>query len=135
MSDTRIVSLIASATEIVAALGELPNLVGRSHESDFPTKVAQLPCCTRPRIDITGSSREIDREVKGTLAEALSIYEVFDDVLEQLQPSHIITQTQCEVCAVSLADVEKSVAGKLASRPKTVSLQPNSLMSRLVCLM
>jgi iron complex transport system substrate-binding protein len=58
---------------------------------------------------------------------ALSVYEVFDDVLERLQPTHIITQTQCEVCAVSLCDVERSVASRLASRPKIVSLTPNSL--------
>ncbi len=127
MSDARIVSLLASATEIVAALGELPQLVGRSHECDFPLEVLDLPCCTRPRIDVTGSSREIDTLVKSTLANAVSIYDVFDDVLEQLQPTHILTQTQCEICAVSLADVEKSVAGKLASRPKIVSLLPNSL--------
>jgi iron complex transport system substrate-binding protein len=65
--------------------------------------------------------------VKSTLTNALSIYEVFDDVLQQLQPTHILTQTQCEVCAVSLKDVERSIAGKLASQPKIVSLQPNSL--------
>ena len=124
---SRIVSLIASATEIVDALGEFPHLVGRSHECDFPAGVASLPCCTRPRFDVSGNSREIDTLVKSTLSGALSIYEVFDDVLERLQPTHIITQTQCEVCAVSLRDVERSVAAKLASRPQIVSLQPNSL--------
>ena len=61
------------------------------------------------------------------MANALSIYEVYDEVLEQLQPTHIITQTQCEVCAVSQQDVEKSIASKLASRPEIISLQPNSL--------
>ena len=124
---SRIVSLIASATEIVHALGELPSLMGRSHECDFPAEVAALPCCTRPRFEVTGSSREIDELVKGTLRNALSIYEVFDEVLERLQPTHIITQTQCEVCAVSLRDVERSVAARLASRPQIVPLQPNSL--------
>jgi iron complex transport system substrate-binding protein len=125
----RIVSLIASATEIVHALGEFPSLVGRSHECDFPPGVAQLPCCTRPRIDVSGSSREIDALVRSAgAAGALSIYEVFDDVLERLQPTHIITQTQCEVCAVSLRDVEQSVAAKLGSCPLIVSLQPNSLV-------
>lgn len=123
----RIVSLIASATEIVDAFGELTSLVGRSHECDYPAEVMHLPCCTRPRFDVSGSSREIDTLVKSTLADALSIYEVFDDVLERLQPTHIITQTQCEVCAVSLRDVEKSIAAKLKSRPMIVSLQPNSL--------
>jgi iron complex transport system substrate-binding protein len=105
----------------------LPSLVGRSHECDFPPEVAELPCCTRPRIDVTGSSLEIDSRVKETLTNELSIYEVFDDVLERLQPTHIITQIQCEVCAVSLQDVQKSIASKLASKPEIVSLDPNSL--------
>jgi iron complex transport system substrate-binding protein len=55
------------------------------------------------------------------------VYDVFDDVLERLQPTHILTQTQCEVCAVSLRDVERSIASRLASQPKIVSLNPNSL--------
>lgn len=123
----RIVSLIASATEIVHALGELPHLVGRSHECDFPSEVAALPVCTRPAIPVDGDSREIDRLVRDRVRNALSVYEVFDEVLERLQPTHILTQTQCEVCAVSLRDVELSVAAKLASRPRIVSLQPDSL--------
>ena len=123
----RIVSLISSATEIVHALGQLPNQVGRSHECDFPPEVAALPVCTRPTIDIHADSREIDRQVKNRVRSALSVYEVFDEVLERLQPTHIITQTQCEVCAVSLRDVERSVAARLASRPKIVTLNPNAL--------
>src|SRR6202049_4299991 len=123
----RIVSLIASATEIVDALGELPSLVGRSHECDYPAAVWGLPCCPRPRFDVSGNSREIDTLVKGTLANALSIYEVFDDVLERLQPTHIITQTQCEVCAVSLKDVEAALAAGLSSNPQIVPLHPNAL--------
>jgi len=124
----RIVSLISSATEIVHALGEFPNQVGRSHECDFPPEVAVLPVCTKPTIDIHADSREIDRQVKNRVRTALSVYEVFDDALERLQPTHILTQTQCEVCAVSLRDVERSVASQLASRPKIVSLNPNSLV-------
>jgi iron complex transport system substrate-binding protein len=123
----RIVSLISSATEIVHALGQTPNQVGRSHECDFPADIAALPVCTKPTIDIFADSREIDRSVKDRVRNALSVYEVFDDVLERLQPTHIITQTQCEVCAVSLRDVERSVASRLASQPKIVSLTPNSL--------
>ncbi len=123
----RIVSLISSATEIVHALGETASQVGRSHECDFPVQIAALPICTKPTIDIYADSREIDRAVKDRVRNALSVYEVFDDVLERLQPTHIITQTQCEVCAVSLRDVERSVASRLASRPKIVSLTPNSL--------
>lgn len=123
----RIVSLISSATEIVHALGQLPDQVGRSHECDFPPEAAALPVCTRPTIDVHADSREIDRAVKDRVRNALSVYDVFDDVLERLQPTHIITQTQCEVCAVSLRDVERSVASRLASRPRIVSLNPNSL--------
>ncbi len=123
----RIVSLISSATEVVHALGQTASQVGRSHECDFPAEIAALPVCTKPTIDIHADSREIDRAVKDRVRNALSVYEVFDDVLERLQPTHIITQTQCEVCAVSLRDVERSVASRLASRPKIVSLTPNSL--------
>jgi len=119
--------LISSATEIIHALGQMPNQVGRSHECDFPPGVAALPVCTKPTIDIHADSREIDRAVKDRVRNALSVYEVFDEVLERLQPTHIITQTQCEVCAVSLRDVERSVAARLASSPKIVSLTPNSL--------
>jgi iron complex transport system substrate-binding protein len=123
----RIVSLIASATEIVHALGQFPNQVGRSHECDFPPGVAALPVCTKPTIDIHADSREIDRAVKDRVRNALSVYDVYDDVLERLQPTHIITQTQCEVCAVSLRDVERSVASRLASKPEIISLTPNAL--------
>jgi len=125
--DTRIVSLIASATEIVHALGQLPNLVGRSHECDYPPAVRSLPVCTAPRFPVNGNSSEINRLVQDTLRDAVSVYQVFDDVLQALQPTHILTQTQCDVCAVSLKDVERSAAMRLPSRPALVSLQPNSL--------
>ena len=121
----RIVSLIASATEIVYALGEIGNLVGRSHECDYPESVKSLPVCTRPRFPVSGDSREIDHLVKETLATSISVYEVFDDVLERLQPTHILTQVQCDVCAVSLRDVENSIAARLASRPQVVALNPD----------
>jgi iron complex transport system substrate-binding protein len=123
----RIVSMISSATEIVDGLGALPWLVGRSHECDFPEQVRDLPVCTAPRFAVDGDSREIDRLVRQTLTESISVYHVFDDVLESLQPTHILTQIHCQVCAVSLRDVERSVASHLASRPCVVSLQPSSL--------
>lgn len=123
----RIVSLIASATEIVDALGQIDSLVGRSHECDFPEAVKRLPVCTRPRIAIDADSREIDRQVKRSAETSISIYDVFDDVLERLDPTHILTQIQCEVCAVSLRDVEAALARGLRSRPRIVSLQPDSL--------
>ncbi len=124
---TRIVSLIASATEIVHALGMGTHQVGRSHECDFPDSVLSLPICTAPTFPISGSSQEIDNRVKETLRKALSVYDVFEEVLEQLQPTHIITQSQCDVCAVSLREVEEAVGKKLSCQPTVVSLQPDGL--------
>jgi iron complex transport system substrate-binding protein len=123
----RIVSLIASATEIVDALGMTDALVGRSHECDYPERVKGLPVCTRPRIAVGASSAEIDRQVKESVRQPLSIYDVFDEVIESLEPTHILTQIQCEVCAVSLRDVEAAMARGMNGRPAIVSLQPNSL--------
>jgi iron complex transport system substrate-binding protein len=123
----RIVSLIASATEIVDALGQIENLVGRSHECDYPEAVKRLPVCTRPRIPVDGDSREIDRLVKESARTSVSIYDVFEDVLQQLEPTHILTQIQCEVCAVSLRDVELAIARGIKGHPQIVSLQPDSL--------
>jgi iron complex transport system substrate-binding protein len=123
----RIVSLIASATEIVCALGCEDQLVGRSHECDYPSFIARLPVCTEPKFDVTGSSRAIDERVKELLRDALSVYRVHADKLAELRPDIIVTQTQCEVCAVSLKDVEQAVCGLLATQPKIISLAPNAL--------
>ena len=123
----RIVSLIASATEIVHALDLTASQVGRSHECDYPEQIRSLPICTSPGFPVDGSSAEIDRRVKEKLANALSLYEVFNDVLDRLQPTHIITQTQCRVCAVSLQDVERALNLSVSSRPKLVPLEPNAL--------
>ncbi|MEX1098672.1 MAG: cobalamin-binding protein [Planctomycetales bacterium] len=105
----RIVTLIASATEIVAALGFEEQLVGRSHECDYPPSVARLPACSEAKVDARATSREIDRQVKAVLRDALSVYRVDAELLRALDPTLIVTQTQCEVCAVSLADVEQAV--------------------------
>jgi len=123
----RIVSLIASSTEIVCALGLESRLVGRSHECDYPPSVTRLPVCTQPKFSTRGSSLEIDRRVKTILQQALSVYQVNADTLEQLRPTHIITQTQCEVCAVSLKDVERAVGEMIKSKPAIVPLSPNCL--------
>jgi iron complex transport system substrate-binding protein len=122
----RIVSLIASATEIVAALGLDDRLVGRSHECDFPESVKSLPVCTSPKFAVTGSSADIDRRVKETLQSDTSVYSVDARLLDDLRPDVIVTQAQCEVCAVSLRDVQAAVA-VMSHRPKVVSLNPNSL--------
>ena len=127
MPANRIVSLIASATEIVSALGFEGDLVGRSHECDYPPSVLRLPVCSEAKIDVHGTSREIDERVKALLKDALSVYRVFPDVLDRLRPTVIVTQTQCEVCAVSLRDVEEAVCGLLGTRPRIVSLEPMNL--------
>jgi iron complex transport system substrate-binding protein len=123
----RIVPLIASASEIVASLGLTEYQVGRSHECDYPPEILTLPVCTSPAFPIDGSSAEIDRRVKERVANAFSVYEVSREILDSLQPTHVITQTQCRVCAVSLEDVERALTGWLTSRPKLVALEPNAL--------
>ena len=123
----RIVSLIASATEIVAALGFADQLVGRSHECDYPESVRRLPVCTQPKFNTEGTSYQIDQRVKAILQEGLSVYRVHGDVLRQLRPDVIVTQAQCEVCAVSQRDVEQAVCDWLDGRPMVVSLAPNNL--------
>lgn len=123
----RIVSLIASATEIVAALGFTSSLVGRSHECDFPVSVRDLPVCTSPRFDVHGRSDAIDRSVKALLEQALSVYHVDADMLAKLRPDVIVTQSQCEVCAVSTRDVEDALCSWVDSRPRIVSCQPDGL--------
>src|SRR5438132_4769544 len=105
----RIVSLIASATEIVCALGFEDQLVGRSHECDFPPSVRRLPVCTAPKFDVHGSSLEIDQRVKSVLQDATSVYRVDEDLLKRLRPDVVLTQSQCEVCAVSQRDVETAL--------------------------
>ena len=123
----RVVSLIASATEIVAALGLEHMLVARSHECDWPESVRKLPQASKPSFPTTGGSRAIDLAVKERLAKALSIYEVDAELLRKLKPDVIITQTQCEVCAVSPADVERAVCQLAGQDVKVVALEPNRL--------
>src|SRR5262245_32704112 len=127
MKKHRIVSLIASSTEIVCALGLGDQLVGRSHECDFPEWVKKLPQCTEPKFNIEGTSYEIDQRVKAILQEGLSVYRVFADKLQELKPDVILTQIQCEVCAVSEKDVEAAVCSLVDSKPKIVSLNTNAL--------
>ena len=127
MPEPRVVSLIASATEIVCALGFEESMVGRSHECDFPPSVEKLPVCSSSKVNVDGSSRAIDDQVRAIVADALSVYRVDAALLDDLAPTVIITQTQCEVCAVSLRDVEQAVCELVASEPKIVSLEPMDL--------
>ncbi len=133
----RIISLLASATEMVAALGCLDQMVGRSHECDYPPEVLALPVVSTVQIDINTSSAQIDAQVKQLAQEkrepenpalkALSIYAIDVDKLQELRPDVIFTQTQCEVCAVSERDVIQAIARLTGLQPLVVSLSPYRL--------
>jgi iron complex transport system substrate-binding protein len=124
----RIVSLLPSATEIVCALGAEDELVGRSHECDFPASVADRPVVTSSKVDVSGSSADIDRSVRAVVADALSVYEVDQDQLAELRPDVVITQDLCEVCAVSQDDVRAALQARLDSEQvRLVSLSPTRL--------
>jgi iron complex transport system substrate-binding protein len=124
----RIVSLLPSATEIVCALGAGEDLVGISHECDFPSSIRDRKVLTRSRIGVDGSSKSIDTAVREVIQNALSIYAIDEQALAALQPDVIVTQDLCEVCAVSLDDVRAAVA-RLAHREEVriVSLRPTRL--------
>jgi iron complex transport system substrate-binding protein len=123
----RIVSLLPSATEIICALGAREALVGVSHECDFPAGIERLPHCSATKRPLGKGSRGIDRAVKAILAEALSVYRVDTDLLKALKPDIIVTQAQCEVCAVSEADLNEALAQWTGTRPRLVSLAPMRL--------
>jgi iron complex transport system substrate-binding protein len=101
----RICSLLPSATEIVAALGELDRLVGRSAECNFPPSVSHLPVVTSARVDTRDlASAAIDAAVRAALADGRSLYAVDADLITRLAPDLILTQDLCEVCAVSSSE-------------------------------
>lgn len=118
----RIASLLPSATEIVAALGAADQLVARSHECDFPAGIERLPVLTEAKIDASGPSAEIHRRMESAVADALSVYRVHGDELRRLAPDVIVTQAQCEVCAVSEDDVRRVLASWQGGGARLVSL-------------
>jgi iron complex transport system substrate-binding protein len=124
---SRIVSLIASATEIVCALGAGDRLVGRSHECDYPADVLQLPMLTEPKFKVEGTSAEIDERVRAIVRDGLSVYRVDGEALKRLAPDIIVTQDHCEVCAVSLSDVEAATCTWTGRPVEIVSLKPDSM--------
>ncbi len=122
-----IISLLPSATEIVCALGARERLVGRSHECDFPIGVQSLPVCTEAKVAVDGDSEDIHANVMSVLANDISVYRVHSDLVRDLRPSVIVTQVQCDVCAVSLRDVEAAIAGWMGNPARIVALNPARL--------
>jgi iron complex transport system substrate-binding protein len=127
MPSPKIISLLPAATEIICALGMEQNLVGRSHECDYPESVKSLPVCSEAKFADGLSSIEIDNRVKEILTDALSVYTVDREMIQQLNPDIVITQAQCEVCAVSLKEVEQALENLLDKDATIVSLEPNVL--------
>ena len=123
----RVLSLLSSTTEVVYALGCEDQLVGRSHECDYPPEVMTLPICTKPKFNVDGSSIEVDGQVKSILQNALSVYYINEDLLKELKPDIILTQSQCEVCAVSEKDVKGVVKNITGINPDIISVEPNSV--------
>lgn len=117
----RVISLLASGTEIVCALGAGDALVGRSHECDNPEWVRTLPACTRPAFDVSMSSGEIDAEVRRRLQLHEPVYLVDTDLISELRPDLLITQTHCDVCAVTPDDVQRAGCVNLASQVLALS--------------
>ncbi len=123
----RIVSLLPSATEIVCAVGKQADLVGVSHECDFPAAVVGTRVLTGSRVEVSGGSGSIDRDVRELLKSALAVYDIDVDALREVQPDVIVTQDLCDVCAVSLTDVERALKSLELESVRIVNLHPMEL--------
>jgi iron complex transport system substrate-binding protein len=119
----RVVSLLASATETVCELGAGDTLVGRSHECDYPAWVHRLPSLSRPTFDVGGSSADIDRLVRERLATGAPLYEVDEQALAALAPDVLLTQTHCEVCAVTPGNLAPELCRQPVAALQTGTLQ------------
>lgn len=122
----RIVSLLPSATEMLFALGAEREVVGVTHECDFPPEAAALPHLTSSALPAAPRAADIDRHVRAYLHAGSSLYHLDADLLERLQPDLIVTQELCEVCAVSYSVVDRA-AKRLNGDPRIISLEPSSL--------
>ena len=123
----RIISLLPAATEITAALGLMDQVVGVSHECDFPTEAKGRPRVTYCGVHDGGlTSREVDAWVRRALREDGTIYTIDDSLLRKLRPDVILTQKLCDVCAVGYGTVAR-LAETLPGPPKVVNLEPSSL--------
>jgi len=122
----RIVSLLPSATEICFALGLGDELVGVTHECDYPAAALAKPKVTASSANNGLSSREIDELVRSQLDNSCSIYTLDEAKLEELKPDLILTQRLCTVCAVSI-DTVREVAGRISSKPRVENLEPKNM--------
>ncbi len=123
----KIASLLPSSTEIICALGLEKNLVGITHECDFPQSIVNKPHLTASRISHeTMSSKEIDHAVRTQLDGHGSIYDLNNELLAELKPDLILTQELCDVCAVSYQTVLKAAKIYVADA-QVVSLEPNTI--------
>ncbi len=123
----RVVSLLPSATEIAVAVGLGEELVGRSHECDFPPFVQALPVCTSTKLEKGLTSLQIDDRVQEIVRQGLSVYAVDAPLLRSLRPDVILTQSQCAVCAVTPLDLEEALADWVGAAPTLLSLAPDTL--------
>lgn len=123
----RIVSLLPAATEMVASLGATDRLVGRSHACDHPWEVRVLPAVTRPRVSVDVSSAEIHASVSKTAESGQSLFELDAERLRSLAPDVILTQDQCQVCAVTPADLESALKDWPGTKPQVIRLHPTRL--------
>ena len=123
----KVVSLLPSATEIISRLGLEKNLVGVSHECDFPTSVVSLPNLTSSSINTELSSSNIHKSVMEVMKNAVSVYDLDLELLTSLKPDFIITQDLCDVCAVSFEQVEQACQEVLDQNTRIISLKPKML--------
>lgn len=123
----RIASLLPSATEILCALGLADRIVGVSHECDFPPEIVGRPILTEPKLDPRGTSSDIDIAVRKLVRDGLSVYRIREEELRAANPDLIVTQEQCEVCAVSYSEVKAAAHDWLDPSTEIVSLKPNRL--------
>jgi iron complex transport system substrate-binding protein len=121
----RIVSLVPHATELLFALGLGPDVVGVTHECDYPLEAAELPQVTRNVLPDGLTPAEIDRAVRERTEAGESIYELDDELVEELEPDLIVTQALCHVCAVSVEEVH-ALAQTLPGPPRVLSLDPTT---------
>jgi iron complex transport system substrate-binding protein len=124
----RIVSLLASATEILACLGLLEQIKAVSHECDYPAEVADKPKVTRSRLSRSLSSQAIDDAVRQQLAAGQSLYQLDEEEICRIEPDLIVTQAQCDVCAVEYQAVMALVESHSSLAETTVlALNPSTL--------